>query len=109
VTVGGMLIRGGSRALRQPPLASVPEANQERCTLVDMQFLPVLPYFGFASASHDFVGTAGGDQRHLARMSPHSFTYTGTTAIRLRRFVVWAIGRGSRCAGSSRMSLHGFP
>jgi hypothetical protein len=60
VTVGGMLIRGGSRALRQPPLASVPEANQERCTLVDMQFLPVLPCFGFASASHDFVGTAGG-------------------------------------------------
>ena len=99
MTVGGMLIGGGSRALRQRPLASVPEANQERYTLVDMQFLPVLPCFGFASASHGFVGTAGGI-KDIWRGCRHTRSqHTGTTAIRLRRLVVWAISRGSRCGG----------
>ena len=55
-----------------PRLAPATEVNQEWRTLVDMQFQPVLPCLGFALESHDFVGRWR-HQRHLARMSPHSF------------------------------------
>ena len=61
-----------------------PEANPERCTLVDMQFRRVLPCSGFALASYDFVGCVGGT-KDIWRGCRHTRSHSGSFASRLRR------------------------